>query len=244
MPIPTSTRRAALGMILAASAAGTIVQAQDAGRPVPPPPGGQGGELVINCCRCLGQESGASNISTGTAPWRVSSVLAPPNVPTNSSALTVPGAIANPHPSWTTALTPAKWLQPSASATRNDGFLNGHVTYVLKLRVPNCTIKQRVVLSGRIAADDVARMFVEGPGHPPSTMIAGPAGFPVGSDKPFSVQLGVSGFTQPGLYTLRVEVDNLGGGPFAMILNGTANGKCDGKLEKGKDDRAEDCKDC
>ena len=48
----------------------------------------------------------------------------------------------------------------------------------------------------------------------------------------------------PAVYTVRVEVDNLGQGPFAMVLNGTARGKCDDKLEKGKDDRAEDCKDC
>ena len=29
----------------------------------------------------------------------------------------------------------------------------------------------------------------------------------------------------PGTYTLKVEVDQLGGGPFGMVLNGTANGK-------------------
>ena len=141
------------------------------------PPPGATGVVTISCCRCLGQESDAAKISTGTAPWRVSSVIGPVNSPTNTSPLMVPGAIA-PHSAWTTALAPAKWLQPSASTTRNDVFPNGHVTYALKIRVPNCAIGQRVTLSGRFAADDQAKMFVDRPGHNSATQIAGPAGFP------------------------------------------------------------------
>lgn len=259
MRISSNTRRAMLGMVLAAAATGSIVQAQGnaTGRPLPvPPPGGPQGDIVIKCCKCLGQESGAVNISTGTAPWRVSSVLSPAwpvanlTGPSNPSPLIMPGNIGtNPLPSaWTAALAPAVWLQPSP-ATTMASFPNGHVTYKLKIRVPNCSIKQKVMINGRIAADDKGLMFVDGPGGgavPLSPTTPWPyAGFGAAGIKNFSYQLGgSSGFTAPGTYTIRVEVDNLGGGPFGMVLNGTANGKCDDRLEKGKDDRAEDCKDC
>jgi hypothetical protein len=255
MPISSNTRRAILGMVLAAAATGSIVQAQGnaAGRPLPvPPPGGPQGDIVIKCCRCLGQESGTVNISTGTAPWRVSSVLSPewptlaPTGPVNPSPMMVPGVISNPHPNWTTALSPTPWLQPSAS-TSMAMFNNGHVTYKLKIRIPNCTIKQRVTISGQVAADDLGKMFIDGPGSATSPIAFTPpppatwpgAGFGTAAVMNFNHVL-----TAPGTYVIRVEVDNKGGGPLGMVLRGTANGKCDDRVEKGKDDRAEDCKDC
>ena len=103
----------------------------------------------------------------------------------------------------------------------------------------------QVRCGGRVAADDKAVLFVDGFGGGPVALSPTTppfAGFPVAYTKNFSQQIGVNsaGFTQPGVYILRVEVDNLGGGPFGMVLNGNANGKCDDKLEKGKDDRADD----
>ena len=258
MRISSKTRRAMLGMVLAAAATGSIVQAQGnaAGRPLPVPrPGGPQGDIVIKCCKCLGQESGAVSISTGTAPWRVSSVISPAwgasvlTGPTNTSPLMMPGVISNPHPNWGTALAPASWLQPIGATLRNDTFpMKGHVTYVLKIRVPNCTIKQKVVLSGRLQADDKGTMTVNGA----PVALSGPfAGFGNAGTRTFSHTL-----AGPGTYTVKVEVDQLGGGPFGMVLNGTANGKCDDRLEVGKDTRAEarpealgearaeECKDC
>lgn len=259
MRISSNTRRAMLGMVLAAAATGSIVQAQGnaADRPLPVPhPGGPQGDIVIKCCKCLGQESGAVNISTGTAPWRVSSVIKPvwPNPgligPTNPSPLMMPGVISNPHPNWGTALAPASWLQPIGSTTRNDAFPpTGHVTYVLKIRVPNCTIKQKVVLSGRLQADDRGTMTVN---SLPVTLSGPFAGFGNAGTRTFSHTL-----TGPGTYTVKVEVDQLGGGPFGMVLNGMAQGRCDDKLEVGNTTRAdpresrnsdavsaEACKDC
>lgn len=273
MRISSNTRRAMLGMVLAAAATGSIVQAQGnaADRPLPVPhPGGPQGDIVIKCCKCLGQESGAVNISTGTAPWRVSSVLTPAwpvaalTGPSNPSPLIMPGNIGpNPLPgTWTNSLAPAVWLQPGpVTGGTYTSFPNGHVTYKLKIRVPNCSIKQKVVINGRLAADDKGLVFVDGPGGgavPLSPSSPPYAGFPTASIRNFSYQLGGSSpFTAPGTYTIRVEVDNLGGGPFGMVLNGMAQGRCDDKLEVGNTTRAdpresrnsdavsaEACKDC
>jgi len=255
MRIRSNTRRTLLGMVLAGAAAGSIVQAQDsaAGRPLPVPPPGEQGDIVIRCCKCLGQESGVVNISTGTAPWRVSSVLSSAwgasamTGPTNTSPLMMPGVISNPHPAWGTALSPASWLQPIGSTTRNDAFpQSGHVTYVLKIRVPNCTIKQKVILSGQFEADDKGTITVNnGPPLALTPLVPNPfASFGALGTKSFNTILGGGPFTAPGTYTIRVEVDQLGAGPFGMVLRGNVAGKCDDRLEKGKDDRAEDCKDC
>lgn len=241
------TRRAMLGTALTVLTMGSAAVAQqDAAIPPPPKPGVK--EVVVNCCKCLGQESGAVSINTGAAPWMVSSTPTPPwqtvaqwqanpgfNGVSNPSPLVYPGNIGvNPLPNvWTNALAPAAWLQPNASTTMGS-YANGHYTYKLRIRVPNCTIKQKVVISGRIAADDLAKMYVDGSGGGPVLLSSPPpyAGFGTAGIKTFSHTL-----SGPGVYTLRVEVDNLGGGPTGIVVNGTANGKCDDRMEKGRDDR-------
>ena len=245
------TRRILLGALLAASAMGSSVQAQDqAGRP--PRPGNQA-EVVINCCRCIGEESGAVNLSTGTAPWTVSSTATPTwesvapwqanptfNGPINTSPQVVPGNLGvNPLPNvWTNALAPAAWLHPNPTSSMGS-YANGHYTYTLKIRVPNCAIKQKVKISGRIAADDVAKMYLDGAGGRPIPLPPGPfAGFATAWSRNFAIDLGPNpDLTPPGVYTIRVEVDNLGGGPTGIVLNGIAQGKCDDRKEKGKDER-------
>lgn len=250
-------RRALLGAALAAATLTTAGQAQRGAvpLPVPPPPPGVGQEVVVNCCKCIGEEGKPVGINTGATPWTVSSAVSPIWQPvnqwianpgltgaTNPSPQVAPGNVGtNPLPNvWTNTLAPASWLQPSPGATLGS-YANGHYTYKLKIRVPNCAIKQRVFISGSIAADDVAKVYVDGVGGGAVALSpAAPhpfAGFSTAAVKNFNHPLGNPSHTPPGVYTIRVEVDNLGGGPTGIVVRGVAKGQCDKRLEKGKEER-------
>jgi hypothetical protein len=258
------SRRAITGLLLAASALSTAVIAQGVGRP-----GAQNSikpgkpDIVVNCCRCVGGKNEAvSDISTGKASWTVSSTptAAPPPigggyttttvgiVPTNTSPQVAPVNIGpNPLPGTWTSLLGTDWLKP------NGPLPNGHWTYVLKVQVPNCTIPQKVVIAGALAADDAARMYVDGPSVPTQTLVGGPtvtANFSAdgSATRSFNAVLGANPvYTKPGIYYIRVELDNLGGAPAGIVLKGTLTGECSDKLIL--DDRKEgggrgDCPTC
>ncbi len=254
------TRRGVAGILLAATVLSTAGIAQEVGRPGPRnsiKPGKP--DIVVNCCRCVGGKGDPIDISTGKASWTVSSTpTAPPPmpaggwsagpiavVPTNMSPQVAPGNIGpNPFPGTWTTLSGADWLKP------NGPLPNGHWTYVLKVEVPNCTVPQKVFVKGNLAADDYARMYVDGPSSWNTTLVGTPgAGF-MGATQSFSAVLKPSapgGFTQPGTYYIRVEMDNLGGAPAGIVLQGTLASECSDKLTK--DDQKDgggrgDCPTC
>lgn len=268
MSISNLSRRGISGLLLAATFFSTAGIAQSAMRPAPEKsikPGKP--DIVVNCCRCIGEKSAPLDISTGKANWTVSKThTAPPPmpaggwsvgpiaaVPTNLSPQVLPGNIGpNPLPGTWTNLLGADWLQPAANIAGtawNSTVPNGHWTYVLKVEVPKCTIPQKVVINGKLAADDYGRMYVDGPGGWTSTLV-GPtgAGFAVSATQSFNAVLNPSmgGFTQPGIYYIRVELDNLGGAPAGIVLKGTIAGECSDKLTRNeqKDGKRDDCPDC
>jgi hypothetical protein len=252
------TRRGVTCLLLAASVLSTTALAQVVGRPGPQKsikPGKP--DVTLNCCRCMGDKSEPIDISTGKASWTVSSTPTPPPpmpaggwaagpiavVPTNMSPQVATGNMgANPLPGTWTTLPGADWIKP------NGPLPNGHWTYVLKVEVPRCTIPQKVVINGSLAADDYARMYVDGPSGVGTTTLVGAlgAGFN-GATRSFNAVLGANPvYTKPGTYYIRVEMDNLGGAPAGIVLNGAIAGECSNQLIK--DDKEgggrEDCRDC
>jgi hypothetical protein len=215
----TTVRFGFNSLLLAASIFSTAALAQDKTRPLP-----SRNEIVLPCCRCIDGKVTPIDVSTGTAPWQVNS-----SIPGAMGSFT-PGAISNPHPAWTAtaALAPAKWLQPSTSTTMQN-FQNGFATYTLKIRVQQCTIPQKVTISGKLAGDDVAFAYIDNPGSPASTAtinLGGGANFPLTGIKSINGTLGTGPFTAPGVYTLRVVMQNTGQGPAAIILNGQITSVC------------------
>lgn len=239
-------------LVLAALGSFGMANAQSAVRPAPQQKSLKPGkpDIVVNCCRCVGGKNDAvSNISTGVASWTVSTTPTPPPppppsgysapgavieaMPTNRSPQVAPVNIGvNPLPGTWATIAGASWLQPGA----NSNLPNGHWTYVLKVQVPNCTIPQKVTISGKLAADDIARMFVDHASGSTQTLVGNPfAGFAAdgSTTRNFSAVLNPSlpgGFTRPGTYFIRVELDNLGGGPSGMVLSGNISGACSDSL--------------
>jgi hypothetical protein len=259
MIIQKISRRGMSGLLLAAAIFSTAGSAQDVGRPglqnsiKPGKP-----DIVVNCCRCVGGKNEPVDISTGKASWTVSKTptAAPPAVgggyttttvgivPTNTSPQVTPGNIGpNPIPGTWTNLLGADWLQPAPNVpgtSYNGTIPNGHWTYVLKVQVPNCTVQQKVVIAGALAADDAARMYVDVPSGSTQTLVGGPgitANFSAdgSATRTFSATLNPilpGGYTQPGIYYIRVELDNLGGAPAGIVLKGTLTGECSDKLTR------------
>jgi hypothetical protein len=245
MSTNTLTRRGISSLLLAATVFSSAVIAQGVGRPGPQKsikPGKP--DIAVNCCRCVGGKNDvASDISTGKASWTVSSTpTAPPPmpaggwavgpiavVPTNISQQVAPVNIGpNPLPGTWTTISGADWIKP------NGALPNGHWTYVLKVQVPNCTVPQKVVINGSLAADDYARMYVDGPSGVGTATLVGSlgAGFN-GATRSFSAVLGPNPvFTKPGIYYIRVEMDNLGGAPAGIVLNGSLTGECSDKITR------------
>lgn len=248
----------ALAAVMATVPMGAFVQAQMVGKPAPQKtikPGKP--DIVVNCCRCVGGKNESVSISTGVAKWTVSQspTAAPPPVnggydtntvgyvPTNTSPQVVPGNIGpNPLPGTWTNLLGVDWLQPAANVPGtpyNSSVPNGHWTYVLKVHVPNCTVPQKVVINGSLAADDAARMYVDhGSGGPTQTLVNTPtANFSAdgSSTRTFNAVLNpnfAGGFTQAGIYFIRVELDNLGGAPAGIALKGELKGECYDQLTR------------
>lgn len=231
-------------------------------------------DITLDCCRCVdGREQKPIDISTGVAKWSVSKTptAAPampaggwgagvPVVPSNMSPQVVPGNIGpNPAAGTWTSGTGAAWLQPTAAGSAPmwnaaaSSYNNGHWTYVLKIRIPNCTIPQKVKISGSVAADDAARVYLDSSTGTQTLVNTPTANF--GAPTNFSADVNLatsgvnSGFTKPGIYYLRVEMDNLGGGPSAISLKGSLSSVCSDKLSrnqnnpKGKEIDPE-CPDC
>lgn len=164
--------------------------------------------IRVPCCRCLDGTRQTVNINTGTARWQVTSP---------GSTGIQPVALAG-NPAWT-PVPPARWVGPPGNPTTV-----GDYTYFIRIYVPRCTIPPRVVMSGRFAADNSARVFLD------ANQIAASQGTPnygflPGSITPFSASL------SPGLHTVRVIVRNISG-PTGMILQGSLTITCPRELEQ------------
>jgi hypothetical protein len=109
--------------------------------------------LTLPCCRCLDGSVQTVNISTGSALWTIQ----PPVGPVQAASLS--NNIA-----WTNALAPAQWV-----GTQNG--VPGVYKFELRFRVPNCTIRPQVTVTGAFSADNGGGVFiVPGPSSPLATV--------------------------------------------------------------------------
>ena len=240
-----------LATALALGAVGTFGTAQVQAAPAPklkPVKTGKP-DIVLKCCKCIGGRNEPVNISTGTAAWTVSKTpTAPPppppggyagngpiieKMPSNYSPQVPAGNIGpDPMPGTWATIAGASWIQPGPSGSAMS-FENGHWTYALKIQVPDCTIPQKVTISGQLAADDMARMYVDhiASGTTQALVDNPPAHFAAdgSSTRSFSTVLNptyAGGFTRPGNYIIRVEMDNLGGSVSGIVLNAQLSSLC------------------
>ncbi len=174
-----------------------------------PSPAIPAGAIRVPCCRCLDGTRQTINLNTRTAPWRVSR----PGSSTNQPVVPAGNVSWAPVP-------PAGWVGPRGNPTTV-----GEYTYVLQLYVPHCTIRARVVMSGRFGADNSARLFLN------SSQIAASQGTPNYGFLPASITP-FTGVLIPGLNTISVIVRN-SGGPTGMILQGQVAITCPREREQG-----------
>ena len=161
----------------------------------------------LECCECLGKVT-TLNISTGQSGpkdplWSMN----------GGPAYTTP-----PYPGWITTLTPARWIQPVASPTPSPGVPAGNYKYTVRFNVPKCTIPSEVRLEGKFAADNGAKVSLDGT---PVNSCPMPYCFkaPVAP-----VALSVPSVS-PGAHTLEVIVMNEGG-PSGLVVNAQLVRQC------------------
>jgi hypothetical protein len=109
----------------------------------------------LPCCECLGQVT-TLNLNTGQ-----SSPVDPIWSVNGNAAYTTP-----PYPGWVLPsnplLTPAKWIQPVASPTPSNNVPVGDYKYTVKFNTPRCTIPGDVKLDVHFAADNSAKVLLDG----------------------------------------------------------------------------------
>jgi hypothetical protein len=161
--------------------------------------------ITVPCCKCLGEAS-TTDLSTGIASpidlrWKVN----------GGPAFTTP-----PFSGWTTALSPARWIQPVASPTPSGNVqANTVFKYTLQFTVPKCTIPSNVALQGRFAADNSAKVFLD---TTPIASCGGPNCF----STPTAFSVASIG---PGNHTLEFQVSNISG-PSGLIVNAQLKAQC------------------
>lgn len=102
------------------------------------------------CCTCLGQ---APNVDLSTGQRSPVDTLWTVN---NAAAYTTP-----PAPTWIAGLGTAQWIQTVASPLPAS-LPAGVSRYRLRFNVPDCTIRMRVRLEGKMAADNKATVYFDG----------------------------------------------------------------------------------
>ena len=221
-------RRAALAAALAvvaglSSTAAPPARAQD--RVVGPPRGNLPTATVVErmptlgCCHCLGGENKLDLSTVPGVPWRVNGQPVVAVSPVNAA--------------WANLTNGAKWVSLNAAGSGGNG-ATSH--YTLQFRVEKCTIPQSIVLKGLAAAgDNYIKVSLTGPvgGGPAACTVAGGYCFTNGNRL---VNFAAWPLTQPGVYTLNVDVDNISG-PTGMFLSAVLEGRCTKepvKPEKGE----------
>lgn len=159
----------------------------------------------LPCCECLGKVT-TLNLSTGqNSPidqlWKVN----------GGNAYTTP-----PYPGWATNLGPANWIQPVASPTPAANVPVGTFKYTVQFNVPKCAIPSDVQLQGKFAADNGAKVTLDGN---PVTSCPTPYCFKAPGQPLSATGIG------PGTHTLSFDVKNEGG-PSGLIVNAILTRRC------------------
>ena len=170
---------------------------------------------TLGCCKCLG---GANSLDLSTIPsnnWTV-----------NGNAVAFPTAI---HSLWNLPTGTAKWV--STVLTGSTGNIpGGSYEYKLQFVVPNCTIDQKVTLSGNYGGDDDVQVFLDNTSGSAISSCSGGWCFNTKNPPaPFNTTI-----TTPGLHILIIKVQNSGASPSGMFVNAKLTGTCSSKMTKSE----------
>jgi hypothetical protein len=124
--------------------------------------------------------------------------------------------VTPPFPGWATNLAPAKWIQPVASPLPAANVAIGILKYSVQFNVPKCGKFSQVRIDGRFAADNGAKVTIDGN---PITSCPTPYCFKVPGQP-----LTITGITA-GTHTLAFEVKN-DGGPSGLSVNAKLTRNC------------------
>ncbi|MET1110560.1 MAG: hypothetical protein ABWX67_03440 [Allosphingosinicella sp.] len=162
----------------------------------------------LPCCRCLDGTSTSADVSTGTAAWSVAfgSGAAQPVVPASNV-------------SWT-PVPPGKWVGPAGNSAIGD------YSYTMPFQVPKCVIPMQVTISGKFAADNVGKLYIDGNFVKASQGTAN-YGFLPGSVTPFSW----TGVLTPGAHAIKMVVTNTSG-PTGVVVAATITVTCPREIEQ------------
>lgn len=169
--------------------------------------------IKLPCCRCIDGQTLTIPIHTGVAQWRVTP-------PTTQLAQTVMPASNS---GWTASLPPASWVTSSV-----DSEEEGNYSYELQFYVSRCVIPSEIKVSGEFAADNSAKMYLDG------TLIGTTAGFTSSQVAPFAGVVPPAAF---GVHTLRADLFNgapgVKAGPSGLLVRGTITIRCSDDPENG-----------
>lgn len=174
---------------------------------------------VIQLPCCSSGTVNIINIDTGSAPWRVM-----PPAQTWYQPVVVPA----PNAAWA-PLPQASWVRP---APATSAFALGNYTYALALNVPACSQGRTISITGNVAADNTASVFLDTPTMAGTTPIVSQTtpthGFLPANVTPFTTSISSA---SAGTYVLRVVVTNQGSAAFpysdtGMILRGAVATAC------------------
>lgn len=158
---------------------------------------------TLGCCKCLG---GTNTLDLSTISSNNWTVNGNPVVP-----------VTQIHSAWNINPGPAKWVSTSAGGGNGSA---GNFDYKLNFVVPECTIQQKLTLSGNYGGDNTVTVYLDNTTNPVSSC-PGIWCFST-SHQPlpnFSTPI------SPGPHTLIVRVNNAGG-PSGMFINARLTGDC------------------
>lgn len=190
----------ALLFIFTVAMARETVSAQTERNPAPKP-------LVLDCCRCLGDNNKLDLSTVAGNPWMIAG---------NQAFIQT-----STHSAWTNNPGPAKWVSITAGGG-NGGVPGGSFVYQLRFTVPNCTIDQKAAITGNLGGDDEIALRLDNPSGPVIAQCTGGWCFNTAHHPAIPFNMGVG----PGNHTLYVTVVNGSLGPSGMFVNATLTAKC------------------
>jgi hypothetical protein len=218
-----------VGLLFTASIFSSITFAQNRAKQVLTPTPNTS-IAVLKCCKCIGDEVGPLNLSTGTAAWTVNAPSGGPSSggiddtsdnPNRAISASALLAIPASNSAWASG-TGVPWIGPVGAVQTS-----GTYTYAIQFDARKCTIPSSIQISGQFLADNSAQLFVDGV---PVAVSIGTAnyGFLPASLTPFSYTIPTP--LSAGIHTITVKAYNESG-PTGISVQLNVTRKCTKDIE-------------
>jgi hypothetical protein len=162
---------------------------------------------VIGCCKCLGGTSSINLSTTSGNNWTFSG---------NPVVF-----LASPNSYWNLPTGGASWVSTVATGA-SANLPVGTTEYELKFRVLNCTIPQKVTLTGNVGGDDEISVYLDSTSNPALTSCSAGGWCFNTKNPPPAINTTVTS----GIHTLIVRVKNGMVSPTGMFVNATLTSNC------------------